>query len=196
MLSYLSQDEKAALCELLSIDPNAELDEIVAKYNLDKPSLIVSRPPGATEEALAWLLETNATIPMYPKTTTTIYLRNLDWDLLDRLAKQKPMDVAHMRERFRQQIKAVADAHNLPKLSAWATGLTNSALDYLTHMGFLESHFWEVMTGGISLKGCVAFIGPDDQGKEAKITSETTIATDGQHRVRVFTLKKEVEPHD
>jgi hypothetical protein len=65
---------------------------------------------------------------MDPKITATVDLRNLDWQLLDHMAKQKPMDVARVREKIRQQIVAVAEAKNLPKLAAWATGLTNSAL--------------------------------------------------------------------
>lgn len=129
MLSYLSQDEKVALCQVLSIDPNAEPDEIVAKYNLDKPSLIVSRPPGATEETLAWLLEENGEITMDPMIRATVDLRNLDWQLLDYVAKQKPMDVTREREKIRHEIIAVAEVHNLSKLSAWAMGLSNSALD-------------------------------------------------------------------
>lgn len=119
------------------------------------------------------------------KKVTEVDLRNINWRWLNAFAKKKPMDVHVMRENIRQQIVAIGDAHNLPQLSAWAAGLSPSALDFLTHIGFLESHFWETLTApspeNLEPKGFVRFIGHDEKQSDPESGNEVR---DGMHRVR------------
>lgn len=78
---------------------------------------------------------------------TIINLKDLQWKFLEKLAQAKPMDVRKARESLRSQIILVASKKNCPKLGQWAMGLSDSALDYITHIGFSEEAFWQMLCG-------------------------------------------------
>lgn len=101
-----------------------------------------------------------------------IDLTHLDWRLLDRITKVRPMDTHRMREAFRNQILAVAELHGLERLRQWAMALTPAALDYATHLGFMESAFWQGMTGHV-----------DEPATFVEFTGLPKTVDDGNHRV-------------
>jgi hypothetical protein len=101
---------------------------------------------------------------------TEINLDNLDWGLIAKVSKARPMAVCNMREELRNHIAAIGRVRGLPKLESWAASLSPAALDMLTHFGFSESHFWQGLTG-VPCQGFVALgHGP-------------RTADDGNHRV-------------
>lgn len=100
-----------------------------------------------------------------------IDLNDLDWKLLDRIAKVRPMDTHRVRETLRNQVVAVAELHGLERLRQWAMGLTPAALDYATHLGFMESAFWQGMTGHV-----------DDPTGLVEFTGLPKTVDDGNHR--------------
>ena len=96
---------------------------------------------------------------------TKIDLGKLNWANMDRLAKVGPEQVRKMREKLRLQIQEVGRHCKCPQLVSWATGLSATALDHLTHVGFLESTFWEALTfqgslGNLPMHGLVEFKHP------------------------------------
>lgn len=113
--------------------------------------------------------------------TNTIDLNQLDWALLGRAASIKPMQLHHLREGIRGQIVEVARFYNLPRLMTWGQNLSPLALDWLAHLGFLESHFWEALTGHISVKGLVSFVGGVEDSIPKEVDRSGSV-DEGWHR--------------
>jgi hypothetical protein len=97
----------------------------------------------------------------------------LNWTLLENLAKATPMKVQEQRNNLRNHIISVARLAGQPRLEAWGQSLSNAGLDMVCHFGLLESYLWSGLTTtldeSLKIKGLNAF------------APAPTTVSDGQH---------------
>ena len=105
--------------------------------------------------------------------THTFDIARLNWDLLDDVANTRLEKLRKMREGIRRHLMDVGQHCGSARLVTWAMNVRPESLNFLTHLGFMESHLWEVLTMGTLtreklIKGRLAFTDSSHEQEQAE----------------------------